>query len=218
MAIDPSLIAPKAPVSPAPAPQPDPAETASAPEAPAATDSQNLPDELVQIPAMQAVLAGNPAAVSAPLAEFSKRPEAKIIIDNKDALVAAGFGLYRSLSGDVGVVFNTLHLHPDELKAADKAGKLQQLAPPFDQVNASVAGAGPDTHPVLNAAEVPTGPKGPPMPNPPQMNSGAMNHTPAAVQRTVATARTNNLNPGSPTSGPQPGAGRILNSILKPVV
>jgi hypothetical protein len=212
MAIDPSLIAPKAPVAPAPAPQPDPTEATAAPE------SQNLPDELVQIPAMQAVLAGNPAAVSAPLAEFSKRPEAKIIIDNKDALVAAGFGLYRSLSGDVGVVFNTLHLHPDELKAADKAGKLQQLAPPFDQVNASVAGAGPDTHPVLNAAEVPAGPKGPPMPNPPQMNSGAMNHTPAAVQRTVATARTNNLNPGSPTSGPQPGSGRILNSILKGVV
>jgi hypothetical protein len=217
MAIDPSLIAPKAPVAPAPAPQPDPAEPASAPEAPA-SESQNLPDELIQIPAMQAVLAGNPAAVSAPLAEFSKRPEAKIIIDNKDALVAAGFGLYRSLSGDVGVVFNTLHLHPDELKAADKAGKLQQLAPPFDQVNASVAGAGPDTHPVLNAAEVPTGPKGPPMPNPPQMNSGAMNHAPAAVQRTTTTARTNNLNLGSPTSGPQPGAGRILNSILKPVV
>jgi hypothetical protein len=167
---------------------------------------------------MQAVLAGNPAAVSAPLTEFSKRPEAKIIVDNKDALLAAGFGLYRSLSGDVGVVFNTLHLHPEELKAADKAGKLQQLAPPFDQVNASVAGAGSDTHPVLNAQAVPTGPKGPPMPTPPQMNSGAMNHTPAAVQRTVATARTNSLNPGSPTSGPRPGSGRILNSILRPVV
>jgi hypothetical protein len=165
---------------------------------------------------MQAVLAGKPAAVSASFEEFQKRPEAKAILANKDALLSAGFGLYKSLSGDTGVVFNTLHLHPEELVAADKAGKLQQIAPPFDQVNDMVAKAGPDTHPVLTAGDVPTGPKGPPMPTPPQMASGNMPHAPAnpPAQR----QRVKNLTLGSPTSGPQPGAGRLLNSILKPVV
>jgi hypothetical protein len=210
-------VTPKAPAPAAPAPSPDPA---AAPEAPVEGDSNNdgIPDAILKIPAMQAVLAGKPAAVSAPIDEFSKRPEAKAIIDNKDALVKAGFGLYRSLSGDTGVVFNTLHMHEQELKAADAAGTLQQIAPPFDQVNDSVAKAGPNDHPVLQAGEVPSGPKGMPMPQPPQANSAVAAPAPASVQNKLSTARTKNLQPGSPTSGPQPGAGRLLNSILKPVV
>lgn len=217
MPMPPVEVTPLAPASAPPAPQVDP----SAPEAPAPTEdsksgqsTDGIPPAILQIPAMQAILAGKPAAVSAPLAEFEKRPEAKALLDNKDALLKAGFGLYRSLSGEVGVVFNSFHIHPQELKAADQAGKLQQIAPPFDAVNDAVGKAGLNDHPVLQANEVPIGPKGPPMPTPPQLNSPMGSPVPASVQRKAMTARLNNLTPGGPTSGPQPGGGRLLNSIL----
>lgn len=216
-------IQPKAP-SPYAAPAlPDPTAAvadASTTEATAAPNqSKGLPDEILQIPAMQAVLAGKPAAVSASMAEFQKRPEAKAIITHKDALLQAGFGLYRSLAGDMGVVFNQLHMHPQELQEADKAGKLQEIAPPFDQVNDSVSKAGPEDHPIMTTGEVPAGPKGMPMPTPPQANSRPMPApAPASVQNKLASARTKNIQPGSPTSGAQPGAGRLLNSVLKPVI
>lgn len=209
------VVQPKAPSAPVAPPSVDPAAT----ESPVANDKNGdgIPDEILQIPAMQAVLAGSPAAVSAPLTTFEKRPEALAIIKNKDALLRAGFGLYKSLAGDTGVIFNTFHMHEQELQAADKAGKLLQIAPSFDQVNQSVATAGPDTHPLLQAGEAPQGPKGPPMAAPPQMNA-APAPSPASVQNKLSTARTKNLAMGSPTSGSQPGAGRLLNNILKPVI
>ncbi len=233
MPLDPSLVTPKAPAAAAPLPAPAPAEpqpddttAEQTPEAPEddSTTKGGIPATIQKIPAVQAMLAGNPGAVSAPLAEFEKRPEAKLLVENKDVLMRAGFGFYRSLDGATGVLFNGLRIHGGDIQAADKAGQLQQIAPPFDQVNDNVSRAGADTHPLLQATAVPNGPKGPSMPTPPQSGSAApmppvsAAPAPASVQNKLATARTNNLQPGSPTSGPNPGAGRLLNSILKPVV
>lgn len=215
--MDPITVTPKAPAAPAPLPDPTATPAAPAPAEAGAGQSKGIPDEILQIPAMQAILAGKPAAVSASLAEFQKRPEAKAIIQHKDDLLKAGFGLYRSLGGDMGVIFNRLHMHEQELKAADQAGKLQEVAPPFDQVNDTVSKSGAD-HPVLQAGEVPEGLKGMPMPEPPQMNTGGAMPPPASVENKMASARLRNMPLGSPTSGPQPGAGRLLNSVLKPVV
>lgn len=171
-------------------------------------------DELLQIPAIQAVFAGAPPAVSTPIADFGKRPEAKLIGDNRDQLQAMGIGFYRSLGGDLGVLFNQLRLNGQDLVNADKEGRLQEIAPPFDTVNSEVALAG-QNHPSLNASApsggataTPTPPAPMPMPN----------TQPASVQNKAATARIKNLQPGAPTSGPAPGAGRIMNQILKPVV
>lgn len=190
-----SLIEPKSPAEPA-APQ----------------GSSDLPDELLQLPAVQGLFSGAPPAFSTPIAEFAKRPEAKLIEDNKDALQRAGVGLYRSLAGDLGVLFNQLYIAGNDLVEADKAGRLLEVAPPFDQVSQSISQSG-ESNPVLNAA-VPGGAKtagvSTPAPTP--------SPSPASVQNKLTTARLKNIPQGSPTSGPAPGAGRILNSILKPVV
>ena len=178
----------------------------------AAEGGVDLPDELIQIPAMQAVVAGSPGAFSAVLSQFEKRPEAKIIASNKDNLMKAGFGLYRSLDGQTGAVFNQLFISPDEIKMADQQGQLQTIAPNFDQLNAEVAGAGAN-NPVMAEGVRPEGfatgaaaPASGPQP------------MAASAQKSVATKRANNLQLGNPTSGPVPGAGRLLNTILKPVV
>jgi hypothetical protein len=187
------------------------------------TPTKTLPPALLKIHAMQALIAGNPAAVSAPLKDFGNREEAKIIRKHKDALTDAGFGFYRSLSGDLGVLFNSLHIHPQDLIAADKAGKLQQIAPSWDVVSHAVSKAGIH-HPALKATGVPNGLATPTLQAPPQataaMGSGEspVPAAPSSVQRKAMAARIGNIQPGAPTSGPFPGAGRILNQIYKPVV
>lgn len=181
--------------------------------APKAKESGGLPSELLQLPAFQALFAGQPPALSASIADFSKRPETKLVADNKDGLMRAGIGFYRSVGGDLGVVFNQMFVSGEELKAADAAGQLLEIAPPFDTVSQSVAQSGAN-NPVLNA-QTPSGPRGAPVPTPPQ--SGGKSPS-AASQRKVTAARVMNIQPGAPTSGPSPGSGRLLNSILKPVI
>lgn len=174
----------------------------------AAEGGVDLPDDLLRIPAMQAVVAGSPGAFSAVLSQFEKRPEAKIIAANSDGLMKAGFGLYRSLDGQTGAVFNQLFVSPDEIKAADAAGQLQTIAPPFDQLNMEVGQSGAN-NPVMAEGARPEG-----------FAAGAAGPPPmaASAQKSVATKRANNLQLGSPTSGPVPGEGRLLNNILKPVI
>jgi hypothetical protein len=195
----------------APIVEPNPA-AAPVEQAPAEATA-TLPDDLLRIPAMQAVFAGQPPAVSASLADFSKRPEGKLIAKNKDGLLQAGMGLYRSLAGDLGVIFNQLYLPPEQLQEADKAGKLLDVAPPFDVVNQQVASSG-EKNPVLNHPGVP---QGLPKYNPPAATqpSAAVKPMSAKAESKVTTARAKASQLGAPTSGPNPGAGRILNSILK---
>ncbi len=197
-----------------------------------------LSEKLLKMPAMQALFAGAPPALSAPVKDFTqdKREEAKIIKDNLPALQAAGFGFYQSLSKHLGVIYNMLHLHEADLKAADKMGKLRQLAPDFDQINHAVAKSGA-RNPVLAVRGVPKGFKSPTPVAPPQVTpqmapgpaaplaaplsappAPQVAQAPAGVQRGLSKARLTNMQPGAPTSGPSPGAGRLLNQILKPVV
>jgi len=216
-----------------------PKEQPAAPAAPTADDGSappaSLPPELLHVPAMQALVAGSPPAISASIKEFASNPVAKMIVANKDLLQRAGMGFYRSMSGDIGVIFNMLHVHPSDLQAADKAGKLGVLAPPFDSVNHAVGKSGLN-NPVLSRTAVPNGPKPPtsiappsalpvanptppvPNPGPPKPAIPAPKPATAAIQRQISGIRKNAINPGTPVTGPAPGAGRLLNSILKPGV
>lgn len=194
----------------------EPRASAGAPapvEAPVAEEAAtSLPEELHRLPAIQGLLAGTPAAFSASMTTFAKRPEGKLIGSNIKSLQDHGVGLYRGLDGDTGVLFNQLKISGDQIKAADAAGKLLEIAPSFDQVNATVGASGvPETAP-------PTGAAGAPPPAAPQMAQAPMAPPSTAVQKKTATARIDNQKPGSPTSGPKPGSGRLLNSILKPVL
>jgi hypothetical protein len=212
-------------VEPLAAPQAAPTVAPSAatpppPETPAEA-AQGLPDELLQIPAIQGLLAGAPAAVSMKIKGSEDRDEIALISENKDAVMAAGMGFYKSMSGEIGVMFNALKISPEDLRAADKAGKLETLAPDFDKVNLEISKSG-EKHPILNAS-APAAQFASPASTqtPPQAASGSLPlvpPAPASVAKKLASQRAANLTPGAPSSGASPGAGRILNSIMKPVV
>lgn len=204
-----SLITPKAtaPASPAEVQPKDPSQ--SPPQA------DNLPDELLQLPALQALFAGEPPAVSAPIQEFQNRPEGKLIVENKDKLLGTGLALYRSLSGDLGVLFNQFYISPDDIKAADQAGRLQEIAPPFDAVSAQVGKAGPN-NPVLKERQTPQGFATASVQAPPQTGSPiAMPGPTTSAQNKIVQERAKLIQPGKPTD--RGGRGKLLDSILKPV-
>lgn len=178
----------------------------------------SLPPELLKLHPIQALIAGTPAAVSMPVEAFKKTPEAEEIVKNAAQMKAAGFGFYRSLNHDTGVIFNMLHVHPQDIQAADKAGKLEQIAPPWNRVSHAISKAG-TAHPALAGRGVPAAPATATPPAPPQAGGGQLpKPEPASAQTKTQTARLLALQPGAPTSGPAPGGGRLLNSILKPVV
>lgn len=214
------------PLNPAAVP-PQPAQVAPAPgagpPAPADQDNDGIPDEVLQIPAMQALMAGAPPAVSARIEEYNKRPEGKMIAQAAQPLQAAGVGFYKSLSGEYGVLFNSLKINPQDIKAADKAGRLLEIAPSMDQVNQEVAASGLN-NPVLSAGApggAPQAASGAVPPSGSQMTPPPAPASPApsgAQDALLQAARLKAMAPGAPTSGPAPGAGRILNQVMKPVV
>ncbi len=195
------------------------------------------PAALIKIPAFQALFAGSPPALSYDLENKSDREERKIAEDNAPYLSEAGFRTYKTMAGDRGVIYNALHIHPEDLAAADKAGKLNLIAPDFDAVNHAVSKSG-DAHPMLHAGDAPLTPaaarsratapqsasqqaladriSGAPTP----LARGGGNVAPASssAQRRVASARVSNMAPTAPTGGTAPGQGAILNAITKPIV
>lgn len=214
MATNPSIVTPNPGVEPVEVTADQTAPSEAPVEAPEAGQAGGLSSDLLKIPAIQGLIAGEPGAVSVPIEEFSKRSEAKLLVEQKDSLMKAGMGFYRSLDGDTGVVFNRLYVNGEQIKQADQAGQLQEVAPPFDAVNQALAKAGL-AHPALSSEGPPAGAPQAPIPTPPQASGAPM---PASAQRKLATARVANLAPGGPTSGASPGAGRLLNSILKPAI
>jgi hypothetical protein len=209
------LVTPKSVVPPV---APETEVPASAPEA--APEAPQLPDELLQIPALQGLLTGAPPAVSMKIKDFNKTEGAKLIKEHKDELLNSGIQFYRSLSGDTGVMFNALYINGEDIKAADKAGKLPEVAPPVDTVNAQISKMGMNEHPTLNFKGSPGGLAGPGAPLPPQSANSPMPMPTGSpgVNRDRLMAQIANIKPGAPTTGPKPGAGRLLNSILKPVL
>lgn len=185
-------------------------------EAPADSGA-DLPDDVLKIPAFGPLMAGSPPALSTNIKNLDKTEEGKTIAKNAGPLQAAGIGFYRALSGDIGVMFNQLYINGDALKQADQAGQLTQVAPDFNTVNNEAAKAGP-INPVLTAGAPPAAAAMAPAPEPPQMASGRLPSPPASTQTRLAGARAKNLQPGSPTSGPAPGRGRLLAGLLKPAI
>lgn len=176
-----------------------------------------LPDEILKIPAFGPLMAGSPPALSTNIKNLDKTEEGKAIAKNAKALQQSGIGFYRALSGDIGVIFNQLYVTGEAVKQADEAGQLMQLAPDFSTVNSEASKAGP-INPVLSAGAPPEAPPIAPAPTPPQSASGRLPAPPASAETKLAGARAKNLQPGSPTSGPAPGRGRLLNNLLKPAI
>ena len=216
-------------VQPAPVPQgamgntpptpatPDPA----APAAPDAAQSPpSLPPDLLKIHALQGLLAGAPAAVSMDISDFAKTEDGKEIAKNGQSLQQAGLGFYKSMSGDTGAIFNQMYIHPQDLAAADKAGKLTQIAPPWSKVDHVISKSG-TAHPALGHRG-PQAPAAATPPPPPQAASGIVQPEgkpiPAAAQNKLLQARIAATQPAAPTAGAVPGGSQLLNRVLKPVV
>lgn len=208
-------------------PEAAPESAEQAPEQP--QGAPKLPDKLIHIPAIQGLIAGAPPAISANIKDFSKHEYGKLIAENKDLLTQAGLQFYRSLNGEIGVLFNAFHIAPQDIQAADKAGKLHLIAPSFNVVNHAISKAGLG-NPTLKKGAGPTGGfKTPTLQAPPQAAgtpppaappSAPAPQTPISqtLQRQLMAQRGKTLQEGPPSTGPAPGAGRLLNQILKPVV
>jgi hypothetical protein len=191
---------------------------AAAPVAEEDAPDVTLPPELLRIPAMQALMTGKPGAASVNFRADKNLAVAKEVFKHKDHLLSAGFGLYRATDGDTGVLFNQLYLHPEEIKRADADGTLLDIAPPLRDLNSKIANAGHADHPILSHdGVVPQGMKVAPVPNVPQ-SQPAVAPAGSAALRKALTAKIAGLSPGAPTTGPQPGAGRLVNSLGSPVV
>ena len=171
-----------------------------------------IPEEVLQIPAVYGLLNGAPPAVY--VERTRKDPEIQTVVKHQKELVDSGFGFYQTKNGKYTVFYNGAYVSPDELKKEDEAGTLTETVAYYDDVKQSFDSAvngtpagGTETlpgEPVATAAPPAATPGG----SPPS----------SRVQNTLATARVNNLNPGSPTSGPVPGRGRILNNVLKSAI
>lgn len=187
------MAAPGAEPAAAPAPASEDVDPRASSINPAAA-LETLPPDVLDIPAVFAVAKGQPAAISAP--DESSDPAVKTITKNAQALVASGFGIYESRDGKTWVLYNSQLIHPGDLIDADVQGKLSEIAPPFNSLSGSPQGS-EGAAPAAGPAQTPE------------------SQPAASVQTDLAVKRQANLTPGSPTSGPKPGAGRILNSILK---
>jgi len=127
---------------------------------------------------------------------------------------------FKSLHGDTGVIYNAMYVHPQDLLAADKAGKLAQVAPPWSKVDhiISKSGAG---HPALTSKGA-AGLATPTPQQPPQASTGVITPPgkplPAKAQSQLLQARIAATQPGAPTAGPAPGGSQLLNRVLRPVV
>ena len=185
-----------------------------------------LPHEILKMPTFMALIAGAPPALSARIGKgHDDNPAFEVIKKHKDLLQQAGFGFYKSLSGHFGVIYNSLYIHPEDILAADKAGQLQHVAPPSDAIRHAIGKSGL-ANPILRVQNPPDGPAQQKSTAPPQTASGLLpvpsqQATPgpaAGVQDKGQQARLTALKGGGPLSGPSPGAGRLLNNILKPVV
>lgn len=178
-----------------------------------AKGGEGLPEALLkEAPALQLLLNGSPPATFAPTdAEF---PELKTVAKHIKDLGKAGFGVYGTKDGSNVVVFNGLYITPDEVKAADEAGQLEAIAAPYGELRTALEGGAASAGATEASPEAPGG-----IPTPSALPAApAGPQPPAATQNRIASKRLSNVSLGSPTSGPAPGQGRILNNIAKPVI
>lgn len=177
-----------------------------------------LPDEVADIQVVQWVSAGKPPAVRVGPGEYY--PELEPIEKNLTETVDAGLDIYRASSGDL-VLYNPLFLDSEELKLADAEGKLDMVAPlyseltgktpePIDEETANRL----EGYAKRNVKELAARGVTAPQDGAAEGTATPVSRLPAEAQTSLVRAQVDKGQMNSPTSGPRPGGGRILNSIL----
>lgn len=168
--------------------------------APANSEKKSsLPTEILEMPVFAGILQGAPAALWTNTGD--KSVEATTAVKNQKALADTGIFLYRDKPSKLDLIFNAQFISKELIDKAAEKGKLKDVASPLAETVASFNGTG--AAPEAGGGSLPAG--GTP-------GAGGLPETP------INTQRLSNLQPGSPTSGPSPAAGRVINSIQKPVI
>lgn len=160
-----------------------------------AEESSGVPAEVLELPIVRALLDGSTPAIYNE--SGAKSEEINTVIKNGNSLKEIGIGFFHDPKAKLDLAYNTQFISPDMVKEAAKKGALKQIAESYTEVSARI-----------NAAV--GAPGGAPAP---MGGSTAMNLQDSPIN----TARINNLQPGSPTSGAA-GQGRVLNSLLRPTI
>lgn len=179
-----------------------------------------LPDEVASNDIVKKVMTGEiPGVLVRPGIYY---PKASKIAESSEALLDAGMDFYKALDSST-VFFNPRSISEAQIQEADRNGQLVNLVPDYETLSGEKpAKPTPAIAKRLReqmgvAGEAPTSiipaPAGGANTLPPASGGPS-----AAEEAELAGKRVANVSPGSPTSGPRPGAGRILNSLLKPAV
>jgi len=193
-----------------------------APLAPEPANPFQLPPEIAQVPVVQMISLGQPPAVRVGSGEYY--PELEVVMAKADALLENGLDIYGAMDKSI-VLFNPLMVTAEELQHLDQTGQLAQAVPDYAEITGSMpqevsdakvsqlVDSGDALAERLTAAGAApqTPPPGPGAPTP-------VPSAPASVQAAAARNQVQNLQAagGSPTSGPRPGGGRLLNTLLRP--
>jgi len=218
----PGSALPNSPVAEAPQ-QPGLGATA-APGEPGDVNPFNLPPAVANVPAVKLVSIGAPPAVRVGPGEYY--PEIDPVIDHMDTVLSSGLDVYHAMDNSM-VLFNPLFIQEAELQYLDQNGQLQDVVPDYGQVTGNQPQEIPDDQIAafvdrgdamaakLNELsgpgeeEVSVQPAGQPtpVPQPSPAEQAAVVDNQSRAMRAFG---------GSPTSGPHPGGGRLLNALLQP--
>lgn len=195
------------------------------PAAPEPANPFNLPPDVARVPVVQMVSLGQPPAVRIGPGEYY--PELEVVVDNTDVLLQSGLDIYGAQDKSM-IFFNPLVVTVEELQHLDQTGQLPDAVPDYAALTGSMPQEIPDGKvgelvdkgdqmatklTSLGGSEQPAAPV--------EQSSGMPTPVPApppGVQRAAANNQVQNLQAmsGSPTSGPRPGGGRLLNALMRP--
>lgn len=183
----------------------------------------SIPENVLKLPLFGWIATGKPPAVRFQPGAFY--PELKPILSALPKLVKSGFDVYNSVQGD-NVLFNPLVMPRAELSAIDKSGKLAQLIPDYGTLTGKLPTEMTDkdaqeVHQIGQDAHAGLVQEGFGAPPPAASNAQPPPQAPApppVKQAALSKVRVAALQPGAPTTGAYPGAGRAINTLAKPVI
>jgi hypothetical protein len=171
-----------------------------------------------KFPLLHDLVAGDVPGVYAPKG-FKPSPELAAMTNMK-MIKTLSLGIYRPKDPDVAaVMFNPAKISIADLQAADKKDELTKILTPITKYAGGPAQGGPA--PVgdgpmggLNGQNAPAAQGGAQLsPEPTQVMPRPTFG--AEAQKMAAEMRSKNFAPQAPTAAPMPGAGNILNGLLK---
>lgn len=161
-------------------------------------EASGVPEKILAMPIFKAILEGAPAALWTPTGD--KSPEAVEAVKAGKDLNRIGLFFYRDDPTKTDVLYNAQFISPELIKTAAKKGKLREVASNLAETVAAINGTGA-------APEAGDG-----------ASPAAGMPSPVPVDSALNTARVNSLQPGGPTSGNFPGAGRVLNGLTQSAI